>query len=204
MFISLDQLKTALNGTFVRQDQCCIISVHGNFDPPSKEMGCLFLGSKGSPCLSKKGNNTLGKAQRINIKKHNEKHQEGLGRLNPRNRCQIPWVCRPHLASCHWPCCGLPYPSQKAQVSFWAQHRGPQLHSHWDYLENKIEEPVQQDPHNKGQSKMMYRNFRTISRGLYVVFGPGKGSCGLYKGRLICRRLKNKTGKDRFVKKIKV
>ena len=46
----------------------------------------------------------------------------------------------------------------------------------------------------------MYRNFRTISRGLYmyVVFGPGKVSCGLYKGRLICRRLKNKTGKDRF------
>ena len=43
-----------------------------------------------------------------------------------------------------------------------------------------------------------YRNFRTISRGLYVVFGPGKVSCGLYKGRLICRRLKNKTGKDRF------
>ena len=43
-----------------------------------------------------------------------------------------------------------------------------------------------------------YRNFRTISRGLYVVFGPGKVSCGLYKGRLICRRLNNKTGKDRF------
>ena len=43
-----------------------------------------------------------------------------------------------------------------------------------------------------------YRNFRTISRGLYVVFGHGKVSCGLYKGRLICRRLKNKTGKDRF------
>ena len=47
-------------------------------------------------------------------------------------------------------------------------------------------------------SHFMYRNFRTISRGLYVVYGPGKVSCGLYKGRLICRRLKNKTGKDRF------
>ena len=33
---------------------------------------------------------------------------------------------------------------------------------------------------NSSHDLRMYRNFRAISRGLYVVFEPAEGRCGLY------------------------